>query len=232
VPWVVNALTGERVTSPVDWLIGRLAELNSPTDDGFSAHLATRHAHVVGYHAHQIRGHWLTWRHRGDNWAVQVRGRQRPRAVPVQVDGGHWKGLRRLLRAARGRSDRIWQTAWLGTPSDTRRLLGWRPPGAGFEVRLRGLHAVMPTRAIAAPLIEAALRRHEAIPGRRHRQCDALADDFARAVALAHFKLTGRRGVYRDEGGYTGDLLKLARDIEVRLECAGLLSAHRLATIF
>jgi hypothetical protein len=202
--------------------------LNPPPDDGCNAHLLTRHAFVVDFHAHQIRGHWLAWRGRGDNHAVQVRGRQRLRAVRVPVEGGPWKGLRRLLGAAQGRSDKRWQTAWLGTPSETRSLLGWRPHGEGFEVSLRGLH-VMPTRAIAAPLIVIALSKLEATSGRRKRRPDGLADDVARAVAVAYRDLTGRRGLYHY---HYGGLLSLAADIEVRFDCAGLLSAHRLRKYF
>ena len=222
--------TGELVSPAVDQLINRLAELNPPIEDGCNAHLLTRDAHLVDYHAHQIHGHLLTWRWRGDDHAIQVRGGQRPRAVRILVESGPQKRLKRLLGAAQGRSDRRWQTAWLGVPSDVRGLLGWRPAGEGFEVSLPRLHAVMPSRRVAIPLIEAALRKHEATPDRQQRQPDALADDVARAVARAYLGLTGQRGIYWNDarGLYAGGLLRLARDIEGGLDCKGLLSVRRL----
>ena len=87
----------------------------------------------------------------------------------------------------------------------------------------------MPSRRVAVPLIEAALRKLEAIPDRRHRQPDPLADDVARAVAVAYRDLTGKRGLYRDEvrGRDKGGLLLLARDIESRFKCEGLFSVRR-----
>jgi hypothetical protein len=226
-PWVVNALTGETRSPAVDWLTSRLAELNSPIEDGCNAHVLARHAYVVDYHAHQIYGHLLTLRWRGDNHAVLVRD---GRAVRIPVTAGPWKGLRWLLRVARGRSNTRWWAAWLAVPPDVRGLTRWRPTGEGFEASPRGLHAVMPSRRVAIPLIEAALRKHEANPDRQKRQSDALADDVARAVAVAHLELTAQRGIYWDavRSLYAGGLLLLARDIEDGLDCKGLLSVRRL----
>ena len=92
--------------------------------------------------------------------------------------------------------------------------------------------AIMPTRADALPLIEAALRKHEAIPAsdRKKRQGDALANEVVRAVAVAYFDLTGQRGLYWNvaRDGYRGGLLDLGRDIGTHFGCARLFSTDRL----
>ena len=191
----------------------------------------------IDYHAHQIYGHWLSWRQRGDNTAIKIRGTQRPYAKRVPAKGSTEKELKRLLTVAQGRSDKRWITAWLGVSSKTRGLIGWRPHGSGgFEITPRGLRAIAPTRADALPLIEAALRKHEAIPvsDRQKRQRDALADDVVRAVAVAYCDLTGKRGLYWDDvrGGYRGGLLDLGRDIEAHFGGAGLFSTDRLKNNF
>lgn len=206
-------------SSAVAWLADRLAALNPAAGD---------RPDVIDYHAGQVRGHWLTWRWRGDTYATEIRGTRRPYAKRVPVKVSTEKELRRLLRTVHSRSDRRWITAWLGVTSKTRGLIGWRPSPrcGGFEISLRGLHAIAPTRADAVPLVEAALRKHEAIPAtdRQKRQGDALADDVARAVAVAYRDLTGKRGARWDDvrGLYRGGLLDLGRDIEAHFGGAGL----------
>ena len=83
-PWVTNALTGEKVSPDVDWLINRLAALNPAAND---------RPDVIDYHAHQICGYWLTWRWRGDTHAIEIRGTQRPRAERVRCQGQHQEGV-------------------------------------------------------------------------------------------------------------------------------------------
>jgi hypothetical protein len=192
---------------------------------------------VIDSHAHQIYGHWVTWHRRGDTHATEIRGTQRPRAERVRAKASTKKELERLLTVAQGRSDKRWIKAWLGVTSKTIGLIGWRPHGSGgFEISLRGLHAVAPTRANALPLIEAALRKHEAASGddRQKRQRDALADDVVRAVAIAYFDLTGKRGLTWDDvrGSHKGELLDLGRDIEARFGGAGLFTIRRIKFIF
>jgi hypothetical protein len=226
---VTNALTGKKVSPDIDWLIDRLAELiplkNRPGD---------YNAYVIDRHAHQIYGHWLTWRWRGDRYVTKIRGKQRPYAEHNPVKVSIEKELERLLTAAQGRSDKVWINAWLGVTSRTRGLIGWRPHdgSGGFEISPRGLHAVAPFRADALPLIKAALRKHEAMSAsdRQKRQGDSLADDVARAVSRAYRHLTGKRGLIWDNAlnEYRGGLLDLARDIEAHFKCARLLSVDRL----
>jgi hypothetical protein len=207
-PWVTNALTGELVAPDVAWLIDRLAALNPAAND---------RPDVVDYHVHQIRGHWLTWRWRGDTAAIKIRGTQRPRAQRVNAKGRTERELKRLLRAAQGRSDKRWITAWLGVSSKTHGLIGWRPHGSGgFEISLRGIHAVIPTRADAMPLIEAAIQKLESVPAakRRKRKRDTLADDFVGAVRLAQRVMVHDSKVHHGNG-----LARLGRDINERFHC-------------
>jgi hypothetical protein len=226
-PWVTNALTGEKVSPDVDWLIDRLAAINPAANDL---------PDVIDSHAHQIYGHWVTWRRRGDTTAIEIRGTQRPYAKRVDAKGSIKDELERLLTVARGRSDKRWITGWLGVTSKTLGLIGWRPHGnGGFEITPRGLRAIAPFRADALPLIAAALRKHEAIPAadRQKRQRDALADDVVRAVAVAYRDLTGEPGFVWDDlrGQYRGGLLDLGRDIEAHFGGAGLFAARRLRFI-
>ena len=250
---VKNALTGEDVPPDLDWLINRLAALNPPA--------AKDHRRVVDYHAHQVRGYYLACRWRGDRGdyaAIKITGRERPYAERVPAHRGTENELKRLQRAAKGKSDRRWQTAWLGVSSKTHSLIGWPPlppvitrvDSTGKLVReradidvshrrvsVRGLHAIMPTRADAVPLIEAALAKLEAIPAaeRRKRERDTHADDAVRAVAVAYCDLTGeRRGLFWDEmrGLYRGGLLDLGRAIEARFGDAGLFSVRHIKNNF
>jgi hypothetical protein len=225
---VINALTGKKVAPEIDWLIDRLAE-SIPLKDRPGDY----NAYVIDRHAHQIYGYWLTWRWRGDRYVTKIRGKQRPYAEHYPVKVSIEKELERLLTAAQGRSDKVWINAWLGVSSETRGLIGWRPHGrGGFEISLRGLHAVAPTRADALPLLEAALRKHEAMSAsnRQKRHGDSFADHVARAVSRAYRHLTGMGGLTWDNAlnEYRGGLLDLARDIEAHFKCPGLLSANRL----
>ena len=257
-PWVTNALTGETVSPNIDWLIDRLAALNPPEDrlGDYNAHAraVAYHAHVIDSHAHQAYGQWLSWRWRGDTTAIEIRGTQRPYAKRLPVKVSTERELKRLLRVAQGRSDKRWQTAWLGVSGETHRLIGWPPvirrdhsegrlvrferdvAANSRPVSVRGLEAIMPTRADALSLIEAALRKHEAAPGtdRQKRQRDALADDVVRAVAIAYFDLTGKRGLSWDDvrGSHKGGLLDLGRDIEARFGGTGLFTVRRIKFIF
>ena len=70
--------TGAAISPDLAWLIDRLAALN-PTG-------AKDHPAVAEHHAHQIRGHWLAWRWRGDTTAIKIRGTQRPYAKRVTAD--------------------------------------------------------------------------------------------------------------------------------------------------
>ncbi len=235
---------GATISPDLAWLIDRLA-VNPPEGcpGDYDAHVIDRHAHVVEYHALQIRGHWLMWRWRGDNAAIRIRGTQRPYAKRVAADRGPENELKRLRAAARGRSDKRLQTAWLGVIRKTHSLIDWPPvpppirrevDSAGklvaFEraavgvshrrVSVRGHASILPRRTDAVPLIEAALQKLEAIPAakRRKREQDTLADDAARAVCVAYFDLTGRAGITWDIDAekYQGGLIDLARDIEAR----------------
>ncbi len=227
-PWLTNALTREAVSPDLDWLIGRLAALN-PTG-------ANEHPDVVSNHAHEIRGRWWSWRSRDGNYAIRITGDVRPRAKPIPADAGATKELERLLRAAQGRTDKRWSTTWLGVSGKTHRLIGWPPVPPVVEgervnlavrhrwVNVRGAHAIMPTRADAVQLIEAALRKHKANPiaERRKAKPDDLANDFVFAVCRAYRVLTGRRGdnTWSDESD--SGLFALCRDIHARWEAKAL----------
>ncbi len=217
---VTNALTGKKVSPDIDWLIDRLAALNPAANDRLD---------VIDYHAYQIYGHWLEWRWRGDNTAIEIRGTQRPRAKRVDADRGTTNELKRLLTTAQGRSDKRWLTAWLGVSSKTHgivlnpmlRQLKSRAEVdrlgiGGFEVDVRGYRGIMPTRPDALPLIEAAIRKLESVPAveRRKRERDTLADDFIGAVRMAHRVMVHDSMILHGNG-----LARFGRDINERLRC-------------
>lgn len=231
--WVTNATTGKEVSPNLDWLIERLASLNPQA--------AKERPDVIDHHAHQIYGRWLSLRWRGDNAAIKIRGTQRPYAKRVAAKSGTKKELKRLLTAAMGTSDKRFLTAWLGVSSKTLGMVDWNPGPqqkwrGGFEIVVRGHHAIMPTRADAVPLIEDAIREHEATPAedRRKRKPDDLADDLVRAVAVAYRDLTGERGfiwndvLVRHQGG----LVDLGRDIDDRFGGTALFTVDRIKNIF
>jgi hypothetical protein len=232
-PWVTNALTREAVSPDLAWLINRLATLNPRG--------ALDRADVISYHTHEIRGRWWSWRWPDGNYAIRITGDVRPRTKPIPVNAGVTKELERLLRAAQGRSDKQWSMVWLGVSGTTHRLIDWPPvppvirrevnsdgklvrfERANLAVRhrwvsVRGVHAIMPTRADAVPLIKAALRKHKAIPiaERRKAKPDYLANDLAFAVCVAYRDLTGRRGDNTWSDQSDSGLFALCRDIHSR----------------
>ena len=243
--WVTNALTGEEVSPDLDWLIDRLASLNP---------LAVKdRPDVIARHAHQVYGSWLALRWRGDTNAYKIKGEQRPRAVRIDAKRGLANDLRRLRRAARSKSDKRWRAAWLGVSGKTRSLFDPAPPSivkrnqldeAGRlvlieradldvsnlkQVRVRGLHALMPTAAAALPLIEGAIRKLGPAADRRKRQSDDYFDEFVGAVCLAHRELTGAVGITwnTNAGKFDGVLVELGRDIVARFGTA-LFSIDRM----
>jgi hypothetical protein len=171
-------------------------------------------------------GHWLAWRWRGDNTAIEIRHR-RPRAKRVDADRGTTNELKRLLTAAQGRSDKRWLTAWRVSKGLRHRLESNaaatqsraevdRLGIGGFEVAVRGYRGIIPTRADALPLIEAAIRKLESVPAveRRKRERDTLADDFIGAVRMAHRVMIHDSKILHGNG-----LARFGRDINERLRC-------------
>ena len=70
----------------------------------------------------------------------------------------------------------------------------------GFEISLRGLHAVAPTRADALPLIEAALRKHEAIAGSLIDRSDNAMRSLTMLSALSRLPFRSDRQTRADLG--------------------------------
>jgi hypothetical protein len=133
---------------------------------------------------------------------------------------------------------------WLGVSGKTHRLIDWPPVPPIVEgkranlavrhrwVNLSGVHAIMPTCADAVPLIEAALRKHKAIPiaERRKAQPDDLANDLAFAVCVAYRDLTGRRGDNTWSDQSDSSLFALSRNIHARW-AAKAISVTRIRSV-
>ena len=107
-----------------DWLIDRLAATNPAGE---------RSSRCDRIPAHQIYGHSVPWRRRGDTTAIEIRGTQRPYAKRVDAKGSIKDELERLLTVARGRSDKRWLTGWLGLSSTTHSLVRLAAAAAGCQ---------------------------------------------------------------------------------------------------
>ncbi|MGZ6022697.1 MAG: hypothetical protein ACXWLQ_08870 [Rhizomicrobium sp.] len=202
---VICKLTGEREMPRYAWLLDRLAALNPDA--------AKVKPEVFIWHAAQIYGAWLSLRHRADRTGYRIDSHTNE-ARRVEAKRGTATELDRLIEVAKGKSDRRWRTAWLGVSGATRDMVfKMKPPPiivkpngecwrADFDasglamVAARGVHMLMPRRADAVPLIEAALRKLTATPAKersKRKPGDALADAYADAIKIAHHDLTGKR---------------------------------------
>jgi hypothetical protein len=214
--WVENEIMGELVPPELDFLINRLAQINS-TD----ALLVIEHARKI-YTAYQlVRG-------RPDDHGFKIKGKDRQRAEPVLATRGLKDDLQRLLKAARSGSAKEWQTAWLGVSGEARALVsplkapgsekGEPPPVAGRNeqavisgrsgtfafrrspldtremklVKAASFSSVIPSAKDSIPRIEAALTKGTFSS---KRQADRLTYVFVLRVRDAYFALTGRKGI-------------------------------------
>ncbi|WFU19412.1 hypothetical protein [Bradyrhizobium sp. CB3481] len=118
--WIENEVMGELVPPELDYLVRRLSLINPAAD----AALVVEHARKI-YTAYQlVRG-------RPDNRGIKIKGDSRPWAESVTAARGLKDDLHRLLKAARGGSEKEWQTAWLGVSGQARLVASpMRKPGA------------------------------------------------------------------------------------------------------
>jgi hypothetical protein len=213
---VHNPIMGELVLPELDFLINRLAQINS-TD----ALLVIEHARKI-YTAYQLL------RGRPDDHGFKIKGKKRRRAEPVPATRGLNDDLQRLSKAARGGSAKEWQTAWLGVSGEARALVsplkapggakGKPPPVAGRNeqavisgrsgtfafrrspldtremklVRAASFSSVIPSAKGSIPRIKAALEKGNFSS---KRQADKLTYIFVLRVRDANFALTGKKGL-------------------------------------
>jgi hypothetical protein len=111
---VHNPIMGELVLPELDFLINRLAQINS-TD-----------ALLVIEHARKIHTAYQLLRGRPDQHGFKIKGKIRRRADPVPATRGLKDDLQRLLKAARGGSAKEWQSAYLGVSGAARTAIA--PP--------------------------------------------------------------------------------------------------------
>ena len=207
---------GELVLPELDFLINRLAQINS-TD----ALLVIEHARKI-YTAYQLL------RGRPDQHGFKIKGKIRRRAEPVPATRGLKDDLQRLLKAARSGSAKEWQTAWLGVSGEARALVsplkapasekGEPPPVAGRNeqavisgrsgtfafrrspldtremklVRAASFSSVIPSAKDSIPRIKAALEKGNFSS---KRQADKLTYIFVLRVRDAFRALTGKKGL-------------------------------------
>jgi hypothetical protein len=233
--WVRNAVSGQDEPPDLDWLINLLHPL-APSDP-----------QLVVIRAYKIFGAHMQLRGRPDRSGLKITGTKRLHAKRVKANRGVAEDLERLLKVARGVSDKRWQTAWLGVSGEARsaitkqlkqRRLGERNRFDASGLRHyggRGFSGVMPTQAEAVPLIEGAIRDLERVPAkeRSERRSDPIEDAFVSAVCEAHRKLTGRSGYTwnsKDEKFEHG-LHELCRSIDRRFG-TNLFTVDRVKKIF
>src|ERR1700692_214169 len=200
---VHNPIMGELVLPELDFLINRLAQINS-TD----ALLVIEHARKI-YTAYQLL------RGRPDQHGFKIKGKIRRRAEPVPATRGLKDDLQRLLRAARGGSAKEWQSAYLGVSGAARTAIAPPAPAVlerqidptgkltGFRrapvsminmklVKVARLSAVSPSAKDAIPRIKAALAECNFSS---KREADKLTYSYVLRVRDAYRALTGKKGL-------------------------------------
>lgn len=223
-PWPFNTLAGDEVPPDVDWLIGRLANINS----------TNRPDATVVRHAFGIKSRLLDLRVRGRG-TYNLKGSINKgfRVQPRGANRGLANELTRLERAARSGSKARWIRAWAAVSPRCRTLV-WHPAPppvvkrefdesgrlisferAPLQEKIVGIGGVLtgprPANVLAAIV---AARRNLAVTDRDdrrgNRRNDA-ADALAAAIRSAVFDLTGRVGFTRDpvEDTYSGPLVEL-----------------------
>jgi hypothetical protein len=214
----------ELVPPELDYLVGRLGLINPSAD-----------ARLIIEHARKINTAYQLLRGRPDKRGVTLKGNIRKRAEPIAATRGLKDDLQRLLKAARGRSVKEWQTAWLGVSGAARSLI--KPPAppliqgrrAALDTRntklinVNRLSAVIPSAQDSIPRIEAALAKGGFSS---KREADQLTDIFVLRVRDAYRALAGKKGLtYRElndtstldpKGGFKDGLIALAADIDTQ----------------
>ena len=233
-----------KVPPDLEWLVERLTQLN-PNE-----------RKAVVHHANKIYGWWLSLHGSNRDTGCRIAGKTRLRAKSVSAPRGAKNDLLRLRTAAKSGSAKIFQKAWLAVSGKTRRLV-WKPtppPIAALtfdketgkqvgharatfdtsnltQIEVRGLHVVMPTVAMALPLIETAIRKLYETPAalrrkrndpraldRKQDDPDYFVTEFVSAACAAHLDLTGAKGIAWDAYAekYKGGMIDLGMDIEAR----------------
>jgi hypothetical protein len=233
VPWVKHPISGELEPPEVHWFLAEFIAINSKGCADA----------VMLKHARRFYGLSLALRGRSDNLGHEIKGKTRQRAERVDANRGAKNDLLRLQTAAKSNSAKVFQKAWLAVPGkthsliwspappiversfdDTGRLVGFRRERPDVsklrQVAVPGFSSLMPAAADALPLIEAAIRKLDAVPAaeRRKRKPDySVKDELVSAVAAAYRDLTGRKGVTgKPDIEIRGGLLDLGRKIDAR----------------
>ena len=223
-PWPFNTLAGDEVPPDVDWLIGRLANINS----------TSRPDATVVRHAFGISSRLLDLRVRGRG-AYDLMGSIKSgfRVQPREANRGLANELTRLERAARSGSKARWIRAWAAVSPRCRTLV-WHPTPppvvkrefkesgrlisferAPLQEKIVGVDGVLigprPANVLAA-IVEA--RRNLAATDRDDRRGNKrndAADATAATIRAAVFDLTGRVGFTRDpvKDTFSGPLVDL-----------------------
>jgi hypothetical protein len=228
-PWPVNPLAGDEAPPDVDWLIGRLAKINS----------TNRPDETVVLHAFGISSCLLDLRVRGRG-TYDLKGSIKSgfRLRPRFADRGLSNELARLERAARSGSKARWIRAWAAVSPRCRTLV-WHPAPppvikrefdesgrlisferAPLQEKIVGIAGVLigprPANVLAA--IVEARRNLAATPpdDRRGNKRNDAADALAAAIRSAVFDLTGRVGFTRDpvEDAFSGPLVELGAAVD------------------
>jgi hypothetical protein len=231
-PWPVNPLAGAAVPPDIDWLIGRLAEINS----------TGRPDEMVVGHAFSISGCVLDLRaRRGGTYDLKgdIKKGFRVRARPA--DRGLANELARLERAARSGSKARWIKAWAAVSPRCRhlvwhparppvvkvkrdlefgRLVGFRRPSLRHKmVGIDGLLIGPRASDAVAGIVEARCSlANTPSDNRRGNLRNDAADTLAAAIRSAVFELTGRVGFTDDRVRDTrkGPLIELGTAIDAR----------------
>ena len=223
-PWPVNPFAGDEVPPDVDWLIGRLAKINS----------TNRPDETVVRHAFAINSFLIDLRIRGrGTYGLKGSIKRGFRLGPRPADRGLAKELARLERAARSGSKARWIKAWAAVSMRCRAIV-WHPAPppvikrefdeggrlisferVALQEEMVGIDGVLlgprPANVLAA--IVEARRNLAATPpdDRRGNKRNDAADAIAATIRAAVFDLTGRIGFTRDpvDDTYSGPLVDL-----------------------
>jgi hypothetical protein len=206
--------------SPLEWIEARLTHL-SPTADRelVLKHAGTIFGAVVGIKASQpaklVHG-------------IRVRVKGRPKRVGTRDE-------LQALRAAANKavaSERLeqrefWAATWIDTSEETRRAIEWDARTAVGEERAwswRGRDGerscVLPLPTDALPLIDAALKHMQAIPGaeRRKRRAGPRKHELDAAMAEAVIGLLGQPSGDRQPRRQISALTNLALDVDAHFK--------------
>jgi hypothetical protein len=228
-PWPVNPIAGDMVPPDVDWLIVRLANINS----------TNRPNEVVAKHAFSICSGLLDLRVRGRG-TYDLKGSIKSgfRVQPRAANRGLAHELTRLERAARSGSKVRWIRAWTAVSPRCRTLV-WHPAPppvikrkfdengrlisferAEIQEEIVGIDGVLiaPRATAALAAIVKARRNLAATPPdvRRGKKRNDEADALAAAIRSAVSDLTGRVGFTRDpvKDTYSGPLMELGAAVD------------------